>query len=72
MGARPAFQVSVRTVNGDWKVIYREYPCDNFLNGCIWGGEFLSQKGALPFSPPVKCLLPQQRREASLSCIITA
>jgi hypothetical protein len=37
--------------------MYREYPCNNFLNECIWGGEFLSQKDALPFSP-VECLLP--------------
>ena len=58
MEARPAFQVSVMTANGGWKVMYREYPCNDFLNVCIRGGKLLGQKGALPFSPPVGCLLP--------------
>jgi hypothetical protein len=72
MEARPAFQISVRIVIGGWKAMYRKYPCNAFLDEYIRGGELPSQKGALPFSPPVECFPPQQRHEASLSCIITA
>jgi hypothetical protein len=52
--------------------MYSEYPRNTFLNACIRGGKLLSQKDALPFSPPVECLFPQKKHEASLSCIITA
>jgi len=73
MVARPAFRVSIRiSTNGHWKAMYREYPCNNFINEAMRGGEIQGLKGALTFSPPVNGLLPQQRHEASLSRIITA
>lgn len=37
--------------------MYREYPCNNFLNEGVWVGEIQLWNGAQPFSPPVDLLL---------------